>query len=174
MKFPKAYKEKKGTVNAIIETPEKSRNKYKYHEKSQLFKLSKVLPSGMRFPCSMGFIPRTRGGDGDPLDVLVFMDEFAYPGCLVECRIIGVIRAQQTEKNGHQNRNDRFLAVPAEMREFEHIRRVSDLGKNTLDAVVAFFENYNRMESKRFRKLSIEDVTEAIALIRKAGNGRSD
>jgi inorganic pyrophosphatase len=173
MKFPKAYRKKKGTVNVVIETPEKSRNKYKFDLKTGLFKLSKVLPAGMRFPCAMGFIPQTEGQDGDPLDILVFMDEFSYPGCLVECRIIGVIKARQKEKNGEENRNDRFLAVPAEMTEHDHIRCVADLGKNTLDAIVAFFENYNRMEKKQFRKLSFEDLPEAVSLIKKAIHGRA-
>jgi inorganic pyrophosphatase len=168
MKFPKAFKKKKDTVNAVIETPENSRNKYKFDEKTGLFRLSKVLPSGMRFPCPMGFIPRTRGADGDPLDILVFMDDFTYPGCVIECRVIGVIRAKQTEKNGHELPNDRYLAVPAEMKEYDHIRKTADLGKTTLDAIVTFFRTYNKMENKKFRKVVIEDLDEAISLIRKA------
>src|SRR5690242_7742786 len=102
-----------GDFNVIIETPKGNRNKFKYDEELDLFMLSGVLPAGAVFPFDFGFIPGTRGGDGDPLDVLVLMDEPSFTGCLVRARLIGVIEAEQTE-DGKTARNDRLIAVAAE------------------------------------------------------------
>src|SRR5919202_6145584 len=96
-----------GELNVIIETPKGSRNKYDYDEELRLFKLGGVLPSGAVFPFDFGFVPATLGGDGDPLDVLVLMDEPAFTGCLVVTRLIGVIDAEQTERDGETKPNDR-------------------------------------------------------------------
>src|SRR5579863_4714765 len=73
-------------ITVIIETPKGSRNKYAYDPRDRIFTLKKVLPAGMAFPYDFGFVPSTRGGDGDPLDVLVLMDEAAFPGCKLLCR----------------------------------------------------------------------------------------
>jgi inorganic pyrophosphatase len=82
----------------VIETPKGSRNKYAYDPDEHIFELKRVLPAGMAFPYDFGFVPSTLGGDGDPLDVLVLMDEPAFPGCKLKCRVIGVIE----EENGAQ------------------------------------------------------------------------
>src|SRR5918997_1148233 len=74
-------------LNVVVETPKGSRNKYDYDEKLGLFKLGGVLPSGASFPFDFGFVPSTLGGDGDPLDVLVLMEEPAFAGCLVRTRV---------------------------------------------------------------------------------------
>src|SRR6187397_2515854 len=86
------------SVKVIIETPQGSRNKFKYDPDLRMFKLSKVLPEGMVFPYDFGFVPSTNGDDGDPVDVLVLMDEPTFPGCLLECRLVGVLEAGQEEK----------------------------------------------------------------------------
>src|SRR3712207_9187895 len=78
-------------VNVIVETPKGSRNKFDCDEEYRLFTLGGVLPAGAVFPFDFGFIPSTRGGDGDPLDILILMDEPAFTGCLVSARVIGVI-----------------------------------------------------------------------------------
>ena len=96
-----------GVTNIVIEVPKGSRNKYVYDDALGLFRLKKILPAGAVFPFDFGFIPSTIGGDGDPLDVLVLMDEPAFPGCLVPARIVGVIEADQTERDGTIHRNDR-------------------------------------------------------------------
>src|SRR6201987_2304457 len=88
---------KRRQCRAIIETPKTRRNKFDYDPESNLFKLGGLLPEGMMFPFDFGFIPSTLGGDGDPLDVMVLMDEPAHVGCLVDVRIIGVIEAKQIE-----------------------------------------------------------------------------
>jgi inorganic pyrophosphatase len=161
MKLPKTYTKDKKAVNVIIETPFKSRNKFAYDKPTGLFKLSKVVPSGLEFPCDMGFIPGTKGEDGDPLDALILMDETTYPGCLVECRLIGVIKAMQAGEGEEETRNDRFILVPAVMIEYAHLQQLADLNKNKLEAIVSFFENYNRKENKQFRVIDLLDAKEA-------------
>ena len=73
-----------------------------------MFELKKVLPAGMAFPYNFGFLPSTKGGDGDPLDVLVQMDEPAFPGCVLKCRVIGVIEGEQGNR---KESNDRLVAI---------------------------------------------------------------
>src|ERR1051326_6594542 len=85
--LPHEFDAKKATCRAIIETPKGCRNKFDYDPVSQLFMLGGLLPAGMMFPFDFGFIPSTRGEDGDPLDILVLMDAPAHVGCLIEVRI---------------------------------------------------------------------------------------
>jgi inorganic pyrophosphatase len=92
-----AFDEEK-KVQVIIETPKGSRNKYAWDQDQQVFALKKVLPEGMVFPHDFGFIPSTEGDDGDPIDVLVLMDQPVFTGCLVKGRLVGVIEGQQTGK----------------------------------------------------------------------------
>ena len=99
-----------GIIQVIIETPKGSRNKYAFDPDQRIFELKKVLPAGMAFPYDFGFIPSTVAEDGDPVDVLVLMDEPAFPGCLLRCRLIGVIEGEQGKKKDCE-RNDRIVAV---------------------------------------------------------------
>src|SRR5436305_106868 len=99
---------KHGLVRVIVETPKGSRNKLSYDPELKLFGLKKTLPQGMVFPFDFGFIPRTKGEDGDPLDVLVLMPESSPPGTAVTCRIIGLIEGRQLDGKGEKGkRNDR-------------------------------------------------------------------
>src|SRR5678816_3881477 len=110
-----AFDAESDELNVLVDTPKGSRNKFKYDEERGLFKLGGVLPVGAVFPFDFGFIPSTVGGDGDPLDVLILMDEPAFPGCLVKAKLIGVIEAEQTEEK-KTTRNDRLIAVAADSR----------------------------------------------------------
>src|SRR5881398_2938674 len=81
-------RDKDDAIHVVVETPKGSRNKFAFEPKLGVFKLKKVLPEGMVFPYDFGFIPSTKAEDGDPIDVLLLMDEPAYPGCLIECRVV--------------------------------------------------------------------------------------
>src|SRR5436309_9611011 len=94
-------------MEVMIETPRGKRNKFKYDSKHDRFLLCSVLPAGASFPYDFGFLPGTKGEDGDPLDVLVLMDESAFPGCVIEARLIGVLEIEQAE-DGEKYRNDRL------------------------------------------------------------------
>jgi inorganic pyrophosphatase len=98
-----------GLVRVIVDTPAGSRNKYKFDPELGIFKISRILPAGMAFPFDFGSIPGTRAEDGDALDVMVLTDAPLFVGCLVHVRLIGVIRATQTERRT-SIRNDRLVA----------------------------------------------------------------
>src|SRR3979411_392170 len=109
--LPHQLDPKKCVCRVILETPKGSRNKFNYDPDSCLFMLGGVLPEGMVFPYDFGFIPSTLGDDGDPLDILILMDEPVIPGCIVRARLVGAIEAQQKEKDEGWTRNDRLIAV---------------------------------------------------------------
>src|SRR4051812_13792823 len=156
-----------GHLNVVVDTPKGSRNKYKFDEQHGQWRLSKVLPQGMSFPYDFGFIPSTRGGDGDPLDALLLMDEPAFPGCVVPARLIGVLEAEQTEK-GKTVRNDRLVAVvetPYNPAEFQSLEEVS---RQRLDEVEHFFVSYNDAEGRRFEPLGRQGPDRAQKLIDQA------
>lgn len=161
----KTYATDANELNVIIETPKGSRNKFNYDEEHQLFKLGGVLPAGAVFPFDFGFIPSTLGGDGDPLDVLLLMDEPAFPGCLVTSRLIAVIEADQTEREGETTRNDRLIAVAADSHTHKGIRTLSDLSSNLLDEIEHFFISYNEIKGKKFKPLGRFGPVKAARLI---------
>ena len=141
-------------LNVVIETPKGSRNKYNYDEKLGLFKLGGVLTSGASFPFDFGFVPSTLGGDGDPLDVLVLMDEPAFAGCLVRTRLVGVVEAEQTERDGETTRNDRLIGVAADSRLHTRVRTLERLGTTLLEEIEHFFVSYNQIKGKEFKPLA--------------------
>ena len=145
-----AFDPESGNLNAIIDTPKGSHNKFKFDPKLGLFRLTGVLPAGAVFPYDFGDVPSTLAEDGDPVDVLVLMDEPAFVGCLVEARLVGVVEAEQTEK-GKTERNDRLIAVAAESRVHRGVRALGNLPAALLDEIEHFFVSYNRARGKEFR-----------------------
>jgi inorganic pyrophosphatase len=142
--------EKNSTCRAIIETPRGFRNKFDYDPDSNLFMLGGLLPEGMIFPFDFGFIPATLGDDGDPVDVMVFMDAPAHVGCLLQIRIVGVIQAAQTQ-NGKTEQNDRLLGVAIHSYNHEDVTTIDDVNKTLLNQVEAFFVSYNEQRGKKFQ-----------------------
>ena len=153
-------------VRVVIETPKGSRNKYAFDPKLRAYTLSRVLPVGMRFPFDFGFIPRTLADDGDPLDVLLLMDDPAFPGCVVDCRLIGVIRGKQ-EEAGKTDRNDRIVAVTNKEDSFANAKHIGELPERLLSDIKGFFENYHRLQGRRFRALGIAGPEASRELIRR-------
>ena len=137
-------------IRVIIETPKGSRNKYAFDEEERVFSLKKVLPAGMAFPHDFGFVPSTIGEDGDPVDVLVLMDEPAFPGCVVRCRLVGVIEGEQG-KGKKTERNDRVVAVEIQNHTWAHIRHLDDLGKQFVEELEQFFVNYHALTGNEYR-----------------------
>jgi len=156
-----------GDLLAVIEVAAGSRNKFKFEPKLGVFALHKLLPLGAAFPYDFGFLPRTQGGDGDPLDVLVLMDEPVPIGTAVPCRLIGILEAAQTE-DGTTTRNDRLLAVASVSQRYSATRALSDLESSVLDQLDAFFVFYNRQCGKRYTPLGRGGVNEATTAL-KAG-----
>ncbi len=153
-----AFDSETGRVNAVIETPGGTRNKYKYDTETGLFRFRKVLPLGAVYPFDFGFVPSTEGGDGDPLDILVLMEEPSFCGCLVAARLVGAIEAEQSS-DGETERNDRLIGVAESHQTTENqqlyanVHSLEDLNRETLDQIEHFFISYNQFSGKEFRIL---------------------
>jgi inorganic pyrophosphatase len=149
-KCPNDWKSKECSCKVIIETPKGRRNKFDYDPDYQLFRLGGLLPEGLAFPFDFGFIPSTLGDDGDPLDVMVLMDEPAHVGCLLDVRLIGVIEANQME-NGKKTTNNRLIGVAVHSYSHENLSSLKDVSKSTIDQVEEFFISYNKSRGKQFK-----------------------
>lgn len=158
-----------GHYRAVVEACQGSRNKLKYEPGLQAFELHHVLPLGTAFPYDFGFFPSTRAEDGDPLDVLLLMDEGVAAGTVVPCRPVGVIEAEQAGgKDRRPVRNDRVLAVAASSHRYGRCRRLADLAPEVLDEIERFFVFYNRQRGVDFRPLGRGGVRRARQLVEAA------
>ena len=166
MKIPPPFIGETEQVNAIVETPKGSRNKYTYDQDADLCKLKKALPAGMMFPFDFGFIPSTLAEDGDPMDILVLTDAPTFPGCLVECKILGIIKVEQF-KNGAYVRNDRVVGLHDDSRMFGSVLHIDQLEEGLVKEIINFFESYNNSSDDVFKHLGNEGPEEAIQHIRK-------
>ncbi len=156
-----------GELQVIIETPKGSRNKFAFDPEQRVFTLKNVLPAGMAFPYDFGFLPQTLAPDGDPFDVLLLMDEPAFPGIVVRSRLIGVIEGEQVDGK-KKNRNDRLLAVAEVNHLYANVKTFQDLPKPFLVELEQFFVNYHRLEGREYRLLGCKGVNEATRLIKRA------
>ncbi|MEX0690001.1 MAG: inorganic diphosphatase [Candidatus Paceibacterota bacterium] len=152
-------------VNAIVEIPKESHNKYEYDEELGVFKLDRVLHSPLHYPADYGLIPETRAEDGDHLDILIIGSNPTFPGCLVEARPIGVMRMIDDGE-----KDFKILAVQvnnprlSEMKELEDIKK---LNPHFLKEVAHFFEAYKHLENKEVEIKDWGDRKEALEEIRK-------
>lgn len=162
----KPFSRKSGNLNVVIDTPKGSRNKYAFDFKIDAYKLKTVLPHGTIFPFDFGSIPGTIAEDGDPLDVLVLMDEPVFIGCLIEARLLGVIEAQQTE-GGETLRNDRLIAVAAESHTNGKLKSLRKLDSKLLGEIEHFFVSYNDARGKKFKPIGRRGSAVAKRLIKK-------
>jgi len=146
----KPFDGKSGNVNVVIDTPKGCRNKYAFDFDINAYKLKAVFPHGAVFPFDFGSIPGTVAADGDPLDVLVLMDEPAFVGCLVKARLLGVIEAEQTE-DGKTERNDRLISVAAESHTHASLRSLRKMDPTLIREIEQFFVSYNKVRGKKFK-----------------------
>src|SRR5437868_2854026 len=166
----KPFDRESGNLNVVIDTPKGCRNKYAFDFEINAYKLKAVLPHGAVFPFDFGSIPGTVAPDGDPLDVLVLMDEPAFVGCLVEARLIGVIEAEQTE-GGETAKNDRLIAVAASSRNHNEVVSLDQLSGNLVDEIEHFFVSYNQVKGKRFKPLGRHGPERARRLVEEGSTG---
>ena len=155
----------KQMLRVVIETPKGSRNKFAFEPDEQIFELKKVLPAGMTFPYDFGFVPSTKADDGDPVDVLVLMDEPAFAGCVLSCRPIGVIEGEQGDKKDKE-RNDRIVAVEKDARSWADIKTIADLGKEFCRELEEFFVNYHKLSGEKYRVLGVRGPDQARKLVK--------
>ncbi|WP_377139493.1 inorganic diphosphatase [Mucilaginibacter lutimaris] len=153
-------------ITVIVETPKGSSHKYDYEPGLKCFKLKKILPAGLIFPFDFGYIPDTKGGDGDPLDVIVISEISTFPGCCMDCRVIGALKVLQTERDGSTMRNDRYLAVPIVSQLFSDVNTMLHLPEDIINQLENFFKNYNEQAGKKFEVLERVEAEEAYRMIK--------
>jgi len=136
-------------VNAIIEIPQGSRTKYEVDKETGLLKLDRVVYSSFHYPVNYGFIPKTLGLDGDPLDILVLCSQSIQPLCLVKATVIGNM---QMIDSGEED--DKIIAVATNDPSVNHINSIEELPKHFLSELRNYFEQYKVLENKQ---VQIED-----------------
>jgi inorganic pyrophosphatase len=166
-RLPHQLEREKRECQAIIETPRGRRNKFKYDTDSGLYTLSRVLPQGFIFPFEFGFIPSTAAEDGDPLDVIVLMDEPAHVGCILTIRLIGVIKLVETEE-GKKTQNDRLMGVSVHTFEYDTVKTVSDLKETLVKQISDFLVLYNKDSDKQAEITGVDGPERATELLEKA------
>ena len=120
----------------------------------------------MVFPYDFGFIPKTKGADGDPLDVLVFSEFSFFQGSMIRCKVIGSMKAEQTEKD-KTIRNDRIFVSPDLKGFYPVYNSMEDIQEQKLKEIEQFFVYYNAMQDRTFKPLGILDAKETWELIKK-------
>jgi inorganic pyrophosphatase len=131
-------------VRAIIEIPKNSVNKYEYDGELGIFRLDRALYSPMHYPGDYGFIPGTLADDGDPLDILVLVDEPSFTGCLMEARPVGVLHMV----DGHEN-DQKVLAVPNRNPRFDSIHTIDQVYPHIRREIEYFFTIYKELQSAK-------------------------
>lgn len=154
-----------GGVNVVVEAPAGTRNKYKFEPEVGAFMLDKALPAGAVFPFDFGFVPGTLADDGDPLDVLVILDQSTFAGCLVPARLLGIIRARQKRHDGSEEDNPRLVAVGAHSRDHGDLQSLDDLPDAVITEIEHFFASYHALDGTEFRPTGRGGPEEARAIV---------
>ncbi|MDD1763296.1 MAG: inorganic diphosphatase [Methanobacteriaceae archaeon] len=147
-------------VYAVIEIPKGSRNKYEYDKDMEAFALDRVLYSPVHYPAEYGIIPQTLYDDGDPMDIMVLMDQPTFPGCIIESRAIGMMRMID---GGDQD--DKILAVPTQDPRYHEIQDLGDVAPHLLKEIAQFFQDYKTLEGKETEVLGWVNKEEALKAI---------
>jgi len=148
-------------VNMVVEIPKGRRNKFELDKETGLIKLDRYLYSSSVYPGDYGFIPQTLAEDGDPLDILVMVNEPTFSGCLIEARVVGLFKMRD---KGH---NDfKLLAVPHKDPLFEDIRGLEDVPHHFLREVEHFFSTYKQLEGVTIEPLGWAAAEEGAVEVR--------
>lgn len=143
---PKPPKE----IHCLVEIPKGSTNKYEYDHHFGFFKLDRVLYEAVYFPTEYGIIPQTwNDKDEDPLDIMVFSSFPTFPGCVISCRPIGVLRLKDTGEA-----DNKIIAVPDDDPRFEEVEELDNLRSHYKKELSNFWENYSELQPDK--KIKIE------------------
>jgi inorganic pyrophosphatase len=148
-------------VNAVIEIPIGSNVKYELDKESGLLKLDRVLFSAVHYPANYGFIPQTYCDDKDPLDILVICSVQVEPMCLVEAKVIGVMRMIDQDKQ-----DDKIIAVALNDMSVNHYNDISDIPQHLLQQFHRFFEDYKKLENKEVKVKAFENRESAVKIVK--------
>ncbi|SFX01984.1 inorganic pyrophosphatase [Thermoactinomyces sp. DSM 45891] len=130
-------------VDAFIEIPTGSQNKYEFDKENGVFRLDRVLFSPMHYPTEYGYLDATLAEDGDPLDILVLTSFPTFPGCVISSRVVGVL-----VMSDDKGQDEKVLAVPTEDPRFNHIQSLDDVNDHVKKEIEHFFRVYKDLENK--------------------------
>jgi len=147
-------------VPSVIEIPRGSHLKYEVDKPTGLLRLDRVLYSAVHYPANYGFIPRTHADDGDPLDILVLMQEPVEPLTIVRARPLGGLRMTD-DKGG----DDKIVAVCIDDPAFAHYTVISELPPHVMRELDRFFRDYKQLEGKLSEVGELYGLAEALAVI---------
>ena len=150
-------------INAVVEIPLKTKNKFEVDKSTNRIKLDRVLYSAMNYPAEYGYIEDTLELDGDPLDILVISSEATFPGCIVPARVIGCLTLYDNGKLDHK-----IISVVAVDPRYNEINNLNDLSEFTLDEIKDFFSNYKTLQNIEVDVLDYVDKTKALEVIEEA------
>jgi inorganic pyrophosphatase len=151
----------------VVESPRGSVLKLKYDPEHRVITLSRPLITGLAYPYDWGFVPSTHAPDGDPLDAVVLWDGISYPGVVLPCRAIGVLRIEQTSRTSpKRERNDRLVAVPVKAPRLDAIQDVRDVSDRVRRELEQFFLAAVAFEGRDLSILGWGDAGEALKLVR--------
>lgn len=156
-------------INAIIETPRGSRNKFAYKRQYGVIELRRILRGGMSWPCDFGFVPQTLADDGDAIDVALLIDEPCFPGCLVRARVLGSIGLIKND-----DENDRILACPISLpgsaSTWDEVRELDDISPRLVEELQGFLKDYQTFEGNKIELTGIKGAEAAMESVRKAAS----
>ena len=128
-------------IEVIVEIPKGSRNKYEIdHDTGEMW-LDRMLFTATQYPADYGFVPHTLAEDGDPLDILVLLDEPTFPGCHIHARPVAVFWMED-----EKGRDAKVLCVPSTDPRWERINDIDDLPPHLLEEIGHFFDVYKMLE----------------------------
>ena len=147
-------------INVIVEIPRGSHHKYEYSESLDEITLDRVLHSAVFYPTDYGFIPHTRGEDGDHLDVMVVVTDPLFPGCVVSVRPIGVL-----DMEDDKGQDWKIIAVCDTDPRLKTVNDISDLDEHVKNEISHFFAVYKNLENKEVTVKEWEGKEKAFQLI---------
>lgn len=160
------YGDNPENVTAIIEIPYGSNIKYEIDKESGAVVLDRVMHSAMFYPANYGFVNKTLSQDGDPADILVLTEYPMQAGCVLNCRLIGVLLME--DESGV---DEKLLAVPTSKIDptYDAVKDLNDIPKHTLDKIKNFFETYKMLEQKKWVKVKgFEEKAAATKILQEA------
>jgi inorganic pyrophosphatase len=159
---------RKEVLHVVVEAPRGCGTKITYDEKLGVFTYGRPLCLGLAYPFDWGFVPSTRGEDGDPLDALVVTDVGSFPGVIIPCRLLGVVQLAQDAKSGKgRERNDRLIAVPVEADRYEDYKDAKDLPSRLVQEIEQFFLSTTFFKPKHAEIISWKGTRTAEKLVRR-------
>ena len=147
-------------VEATIEIPMGTQNKYEVDPKTRKIKLDRVLSSSVSYPCEYGFIENTLAGDNDPLDILVLTTFSTFPGCIIKGRILGYL---ELIDNGYKD--EKVITVNSTDPRYDHIKTLEDLPQHTIDEIKEFFKTYKHLQGIDVEVGNVYGLEETLKLI---------